>query len=122
MLRRRSCCPEPLLNKRIDANTFESTITINGKDLRTTTAAVSKDGKTFTLTRKGGRERQCHRRHGVLPAAVGLLVGIWFQRDGRAPEPASHASALLKAIAFDMPRSRSTRTKYEQLIASNTER
>jgi hypothetical protein len=46
-----------VVNKRIDANTFESTITINGKNARTTTAAVSKDGKTFTLTRKGADEK-----------------------------------------------------------------
>ena len=46
-----------LVNKRIDTNTFESTITINGKNSRTTTAAVSKDGKTFTLTRKGTDEK-----------------------------------------------------------------
>jgi hypothetical protein len=46
-----------VVNKRIDANTFESTITINGKDSRTTRAAVSKDGKTFTLTRKGADEK-----------------------------------------------------------------
>ena len=46
-----------VVNKRIDANTFESTITINGKDARTTRAVVSKDGKTFTLTRKGADEK-----------------------------------------------------------------
>ncbi|HEY2844717.1 MAG TPA: hypothetical protein VGJ09_13745 [Bryobacteraceae bacterium] len=46
-----------VVNKRIDANTFESTITINGKDSRTTSASVSKGGKTFTLTRKGADEK-----------------------------------------------------------------
>lgn len=46
-----------VVNKRIDANTFESTITINGKDARTTKAVVSKDGKTFTLTRTGADEK-----------------------------------------------------------------
>jgi hypothetical protein len=46
-----------VVNKRIDANTFESTITINGKDARTTRAVVSKDGKTFTLTRNGADEK-----------------------------------------------------------------
>ena len=46
-----------VFNKRIDANTFESTIAINGKDSRTTTSVISKDGKTFTLTRKGADEK-----------------------------------------------------------------
>lgn len=39
--------------KRIDAHTVESTTKKDGKAMATTTAVVSKDGKTRTLTQKG---------------------------------------------------------------------
>ena len=42
-----------VVSKRVDANTMDSTASMNGKQLGTTHAAVSADGKTLTLTRKG---------------------------------------------------------------------
>jgi hypothetical protein len=42
-----------VVSKRVDANTIDSTATLNGKQVGTTHAVVSKDGKTLTMTRKG---------------------------------------------------------------------
>ena len=40
-------------SKRIDANTVESTTTLNGKKVGMTQAVVSEDGKTLTMTHTG---------------------------------------------------------------------
>lgn len=42
-----------VMGKRVDANTLDSTASMNGKQMGTTHAVVSADGKTLTLTRKG---------------------------------------------------------------------
>lgn len=42
-----------VVSKRADANTIDSTATLNGKQVGTTHAVVSTDGKTLTMTRKG---------------------------------------------------------------------
>ncbi len=38
--------------KRVNATEFESTTTINGKEVAASRAIISKDGKTLTMTRK----------------------------------------------------------------------
>jgi hypothetical protein len=42
-----------ITSKRVDANTIDSTTTVNGKQTSTGRAQVSKDGKTITVTTKG---------------------------------------------------------------------
>src|ERR1700730_5439827 len=42
-----------VVSKRVDANTIESTTTLNGKKVGTTRAVVSKDGKSLTMTHVG---------------------------------------------------------------------
>jgi hypothetical protein len=42
-----------VVSKRVDANTLESTASMNGKQVGTSRAVVSADGKTLTMTRKG---------------------------------------------------------------------
>ena len=42
-----------VVSKRVNPNTLDSTSTMNGKQVGTSHAVVSADGKTLTLTRKG---------------------------------------------------------------------
>jgi hypothetical protein len=42
-----------VVSKRVDVNTLESTASMNGKQVGTSRAVVSADGKTLTMTRKG---------------------------------------------------------------------
>ena len=46
-----------VVGKRVDANTLDSTATMNGKQVGTTHAVVSADGQTLTLTRTGVDEK-----------------------------------------------------------------
>jgi len=42
-----------IVSKRVNANTIESTTTLNGRKVGTTRAVVSKDGKTLTMIHRG---------------------------------------------------------------------
>jgi hypothetical protein len=42
-----------VVSKRVDVNTLESTASMNGKQVGTSRAVVSADGKTLTMTRNG---------------------------------------------------------------------
>jgi hypothetical protein len=46
-----------VVSKRVDANTIDSTATMNGNQVGTTHSVVSSDGKTLTQTRKGVYEK-----------------------------------------------------------------
>ena len=46
-----------VVTKRVDANTLDSTSTMNGKQVGTSHGVVSADGKTLTMTRKGVDEK-----------------------------------------------------------------
>jgi len=46
-----------VVNKWVDANTSDSTSTMNGKPVGTTHTVVSKDGKTLTQTRNAADEK-----------------------------------------------------------------
>ena len=46
-----------VVGKRVDTNTYDTTSTMNGKQVGTSRVVVSADGKTLTLTQKGVDEK-----------------------------------------------------------------